>query len=119
MSGKISFNAQRLLNEYTKIISMANNESIPCYVAASIIGFTPAIYLSILNEIGLIDGCLDVLELLRTTDLKNFLTTLEDDNRSIGGALFKPLFELPEIIPTEIPTVSVTFDIKELDLKQI
>jgi hypothetical protein len=57
--------------------------------------------------------------LLRTTDLKNFLIVLEDDNRTAGGALFKPLFQLPEVMADEIPSIKISFDTDEFNLERI
>lgn len=112
-------NLIRLINEYDSIIKIAVAQCVPCYVAASIIGFTPSTYLTVLSEMAISNKNKDILDLLRTTDLKNFLIVLEDDDRTAGGALFKPLFQLPEVMADEIPTIKVSFDTGEFNLEQI
>jgi len=114
-----SANLSRLLEDYQKIIDLSIKECVPCYVSSSIVGFTPSTYLSTLSELSLSGANKETLELLRITDLNNFLIVLEDDNRTVGGLLFKPLFQLPEMMNDEIPSVKVSFSNENFNLEEI
>lgn len=107
MPRTLSKSCSKLLNEYHRVIDTANDKVIPCYIAASLIGITPASYIALLNEMQ--GEYQDVLDTLRSTDLSNFLAAMQDIEKSVNVDLFKPLFSLPDDIDDDIPTVEITF----------
>ena len=72
------------------------------------IGFSPAVYAASLVELASSHKN-DIADTLRSVDLDIFLELIEDETREVHMKLFKPLFELPESIITEIPTIEVVF----------